>query len=52
MASGALLCWPLGDTVTVVGADAGLHVGVWLNRVPRAQEDALIARVLAAGIGL
>jgi hypothetical protein len=30
--------------VTVVGADAGLHVVVWLNRVPRSREHALGAR--------
>jgi GntR family transcriptional regulator/MocR family aminotransferase len=48
----AVLSAALGDAVTVVGADAGLHVVVWLNRVPKAQEEALIARALAAGIGL
>ena len=42
----------LGDAVTVVGADAGLHVVAWLNHVPRAWEDALIARAQAAGLGL
>ena len=42
----------LGEAVTVVGADAGLHVVVWLNRVPRTQERALIARVHAAGLGV
>jgi GntR family transcriptional regulator / MocR family aminotransferase len=42
----------LGDAVTVVGADAGLHVVVWLNRVPRVREDALIARAQAAGLGV
>ena len=42
----------LGDAVTVVGADAGLHVVVWLNRVPRTQEEALIARAQAAGLGV
>jgi GntR family transcriptional regulator/MocR family aminotransferase len=48
----AALAAALGDAVTVVGADAGLHVVVWLNRVPRTQEDALIARAHAAGLGL
>jgi GntR family transcriptional regulator/MocR family aminotransferase len=48
----ATLSATLGDQVTVVGADAGLHVVVWLNRVSRVQEDALIARALAAGLGL
>jgi GntR family transcriptional regulator/MocR family aminotransferase len=42
----------LGDEVTVVGADAGLHVVVWLKRVPRTQEDVLIARAHAAGLGV
>ena len=48
----AALSEALGDAVTVVGADAGLHVVVWLNRVPRAREDALIARAHAAGLGV
>jgi GntR family transcriptional regulator/MocR family aminotransferase len=48
----ASLSATLGDAVTVVGADAGLHVVVWLNRVPRAQEDAIVARAHAAGLGL
>ncbi|MFC7554665.1 PLP-dependent aminotransferase family protein [Pseudoroseomonas wenyumeiae] len=42
----------LGDAVTVVGADAGLHVVAWLNQVPGAQEEALVARARAAGLGL
>jgi GntR family transcriptional regulator/MocR family aminotransferase len=41
-----------GSAATVVGADAGLHVVVWLKRVPMAREDALIARAHAAGLGL
>ncbi|HYI82909.1 MAG TPA: PLP-dependent aminotransferase family protein [Acetobacteraceae bacterium] len=48
----AALSATLGSAVTVVGADAGLHVVVWLNRVPRAREDALVARAHAAGLGL
>ena len=48
----ASLSATLGDTVTVVGADAGLHIVVWLNRVPMTQEDALIARAHAAGLGV
>ncbi|MDO9712235.1 MocR-like pyridoxine biosynthesis transcription factor PdxR [Paracraurococcus lichenis] len=48
----ATLSETLGDAVTVVGADAGLHVVVWLNRVPKVQEDALIARAHAAGLGI
>ncbi len=41
-----------GDDVTVVGADAGLHVVAWLNRVPRKYEKDLLARATAAGLGL
>lgn len=48
----AALSVTLGDAATVVGADAGLHVVVWLNRIPKAQEDALIARSHRAGLGL
>jgi GntR family transcriptional regulator/MocR family aminotransferase len=48
----ASLSATLGDAATVVGADAGLHVVVWLNRVPRAQEDAVVAWAHAAGLGL
>jgi GntR family transcriptional regulator/MocR family aminotransferase len=40
------------DAVTVVGADAGLHVVAWLNQVPRADETGLIARARAAGLGI
>lgn len=48
----AALSRTLGDAVTVVGADAGLHVVAWLNRVPRRQEDELLARANAAKLGL
>lgn len=48
----AALTAVLGDAVTVVGADAGLHVVVWLNRVPRSREHALVARAHAAGLGV
>lgn len=48
----AALATHLGDAVSVVGADAGLHVVAWLNRVTRAREDAVIARAREAGIGL
>jgi GntR family transcriptional regulator/MocR family aminotransferase len=48
----ATLSSMLGDAVTVVGADAGLHVVAWLNRVPRAWEDVLVARSLEAGVGV
>ena len=42
----------LGDAVTVVGVEAGLHVVVWLNGVPRDQEESLIATASAAGLGV
>jgi GntR family transcriptional regulator/MocR family aminotransferase len=48
----AALLETLGDAVMVAGADAGLHVVVWLSRVPRAREDALVTRARAAGLGL
>ena len=42
----------LGNSVTIAGADAGLHVVIWLNRVPRKREAELRARADAAGIGI
>ena len=48
----AVLSAVLGDRVTVLGADAGLHVVAWLNDIPRAQEPELITRAHAAGLGL
>ena len=42
----------LGDGITIAGADAGLHVVIWLNRVPRKREAELRARANAAGIGI
>ncbi|HMR30800.1 MAG TPA: PLP-dependent aminotransferase family protein [Geminicoccaceae bacterium] len=48
----AALSARLGGMVTVSGADAGLHLVVWLDRVPCAREDALVARARAAGLGL
>jgi GntR family transcriptional regulator/MocR family aminotransferase len=38
--------------VTVAGADAGLHVVAWFNRVPRAEEADLVARARASGLGI
>jgi GntR family transcriptional regulator/MocR family aminotransferase len=48
----AALSTILGDAVTVVGADAGLHIVAWLNRVPRAREEAVVVRAQLAGLGL
>jgi GntR family transcriptional regulator/MocR family aminotransferase len=42
----------LGDEVTIVGADAGLHVIVWLNRLKSAREGELITRARHVGLGL
>ena len=42
----------LGDRVTVVGADTGLHVVAWVNGIAAEREPALIAAARAAGIGL
>ena len=38
--------------MTISGADAGLHVVVWFERLDRTQEGELIARAREAGIGL
>jgi GntR family transcriptional regulator/MocR family aminotransferase len=48
----AALADTVGEAVTVTGADAGLHVVAWLNRVPRAEEEDLVARARALGLGL
>jgi hypothetical protein len=48
----AALLTALSEAVAVAGADAGPHVVVWPNRVPRAQEDALVARTHAAELGV
>lgn len=48
----AALAELLGGEVTVAGAEAGLHVVVWLNRLPRELEGKLIARARAVGLGL
>ncbi|HEY8613964.1 MAG TPA: PLP-dependent aminotransferase family protein [Roseomonas sp.] len=48
----AALSATLGDAVGVVGVEAGLHVVVWLNGVPRDQEESLIATAHAAGLGV
>ncbi|MCX7354273.1 MAG: PLP-dependent aminotransferase family protein, partial [Alphaproteobacteria bacterium] len=42
----------LGDSVTIAGADAGLHAVIWLNHIPRKREGELLARANAAGIGI
>ncbi|CAN7222027.1 PLP-dependent aminotransferase family protein [Rhizobium rhizogenes] len=42
----------LGDRLTIVGADAGLHVIVWCNTISASEESQLIERARLAGIGL
>ncbi len=42
----------LGGAITVVGADAGLHVVIWLHRVPAAREADLVGAVRALGVGI
>lgn len=48
----AALSEHLGNQVTVVGADAGLHVVAWLDRVPQERAHALFVRAHALGLGL
>jgi GntR family transcriptional regulator/MocR family aminotransferase len=42
----------LGDRVEIVGANAGIHVVVWLRDLPAERLDDLIARAADRGIGL
>jgi GntR family transcriptional regulator/MocR family aminotransferase len=41
-----------GGEVTVVGAEAGLHVVAWLTMLARAREEQLIAKAHEAGLGI
>ena len=41
-----------GDQVAIEGADAGLHIVVWLKAVPQAMEGALIKRARTMGLGI
>lgn len=41
-----------GDRITIQGADAGLHVAVWFNDLPRLRETALVDSARDAGLGL
>ncbi|MBX4975869.1 PLP-dependent aminotransferase family protein [Rhizobium lentis] len=47
----ALQC-AFGERVTVEGADAGLHVVVWFNELPKSSETALQETAQRAGIGV
>ncbi|MDK1388661.1 PLP-dependent aminotransferase family protein [Sinorhizobium sp. 8-89] len=40
------------DRIRIMGADAGLHVVVWLSGLPREREQLLVERGLARGLGL
>lgn len=40
------------DRIVVNGADAGLHIVVWLKDVPRSREAVLIENVRRLGVGL
>ncbi|PHK94864.1 GntR family transcriptional regulator, partial [Pseudoroseomonas rhizosphaerae] len=42
----------LGGAATVAGAEAGLHLVLWLGGVPAAREAAFVARARAAGLGV
>lgn len=41
-----------GGSVTVEGADAGLHVVVWFNTLPRSGQESLCAAARKVGLGL
>lgn len=41
-----------GERITVEGADAGLHVVVWFNELPKSSETALRETARRAGIGV
>ncbi len=41
-----------GDRVTIAGADAGLHVVLWLHDVARKKEAQLVETARAIGIGV
>jgi GntR family transcriptional regulator/MocR family aminotransferase len=42
----------LGERVEVCGADAGLHVVLWLRGIRRDRLPSLVARAGAAGVGV
>jgi GntR family transcriptional regulator/MocR family aminotransferase len=42
----------LGDRVEVVGANAGIHMVVWLREVPAQRLDEVIAQAAERGIGI
>ena len=42
----------LGDRVEVAGANAGLHLLLWLRGVPAAEAPRIVARAARAGVGV
>lgn len=48
----AALAEHLGPAVTIVGAQAGLHVVAWFDGIAATRESALVDAARAAGIGL
>ena len=42
----------LPSAVTLTGTEAGLHVVAWLKNIPRAAEEAFVARAANAGLGI
>lgn len=42
----------LGSSVTIEGADTGLHVVIWIDGVPADREPAIIEAARIAGVGL
>lgn len=40
------------DTIVVQGADAGLHVVIWLTELPRSAEGELVSQARQRGVGL
>lgn len=41
-----------GDRVTISGADAGLHIVIWLHDIPRKKEVQLVEAARTTGIGV
>ncbi len=47
-----VLLHTFGDRIAIAGADAGLHIVVWLKDVPRSSEAALLEGARGVGVGL
>ena len=48
----AALARNLPGAVTLAGTEAGLHIVVWLNGIPRAAEEGLVLRAAEIGLGI